>query len=198
MGNRPFEWAKVDGRQNPLRVVARRPVSPGAAILTGSSSLFEWACTYRIANFPLGGPDIRSRSRTPRPSPTSLRPTWVGGSFFVRQDRRSPPSSTLPLRPNTRPHYLRCAPIGASGIRRRDDGLGRYRRLPMPRRQNQHPLASRRPVLRARSMASCSVPNGPCHRLSGRREPFTPLPSLQRLHVALWTRALLVGPSSYT
>ena len=157
-----------------------------------------WACTYRIANFPLGGPDIRSRSRTPRPSPTSLRPTWVGGSFFVRQDRRSPPSSTLPLRPNTRPHYLRCAPIGASGIRRRDDGLGRYRRLPMPRRQNQHPLASRRPVLRARSMASCSVPNGPCHRLSGRREPFTPLPSLQRLHVALWTRALLVGPSSYT
>ena len=132
-----------------------------------------WACTYRIANFPLGGPDIRSRSRTPRPSLTSLRPTWVGGSFFVRQDRRSPPSSTLPLRPNTRPHYLRCAPIGASGIRRRDDGLGRYRRLPMPRRQNKHPLASRRPVLRARSMASCSVPNGPCHRLSGRHEPFT-------------------------
>ena len=75
--------------------------------------------------------------------------------------------------------YLRRAPIGASGIRRRDDGLGRYRRLPIPRRQNQHPWASRRPVLSARSMASRSVPKGPCHRLSGSREPFIPWPSLQ-------------------
>ena len=94
--------------------------------------------------------------------------------------------------------YLRRAPIGASGIRRRDDGLGRYRRLPVPGRQNQHPWASRRPVLSAWSMASRSVPKGPCHRLSGSREPFIPWPSLQRLHLALWTRARLVGSSSYT
>ena len=34
-------------------------MSPGAAILTGSSSLFEWAGAYRTANFSVGGGVVR-------------------------------------------------------------------------------------------------------------------------------------------
>ena len=51
----------------------------GTAILAGSSSLFRWACTYRIANFSLGGLNIGPLGETgyvchsPQFRPTDLR-----------------------------------------------------------------------------------------------------------------------------
>ena len=53
-------------------------------------------------------------------------------------------------------------------------------------------------MLNALSIASCRVGKGPCHRLSVRRDPYLPSPSLQSGQVALWTLTQLVSSSSYT
>ena len=37
----------------------------------------KWACTYRIANFSVGGPNIRSRSGHPGLAHTSLQPVLL-------------------------------------------------------------------------------------------------------------------------
>ena len=65
--------------------------------------------------------------------------------------------------------YLRSAPEKESFTRLRDwnECGARYQRLPVPRRQNQHPLASRWPVLRAQSMASRTVPKEPLASIVG-------------------------------
>ena len=52
----------------------------GTAILAGSSSLFRWACTYRIANFSLGGPDIGKGPAGPWLAPYEPPAHRVGGS----------------------------------------------------------------------------------------------------------------------
>ena len=66
----------------------------------------------------------------------------------------------------------------------------RLRRLPTSLRQNQHPLASARPVLSACAMASPLVSNGPNQRLSRWREP------LQASAIITTATCCLVDPHS--
>ena len=55
-------------------------------------SLISIGASGSIANFSVGGPNIRSRSGHPGLAHTSLQPVGVGGSSVTREDRPDPPS----------------------------------------------------------------------------------------------------------
>ena len=60
---------------------------------------------YRIANFSMGGPDIRSSPGAPGSAPTSLPPVRVGGSSIQSQAAWPPRQRT---QGESGPHYRRC------------------------------------------------------------------------------------------
>ena len=97
----------------------RRPPSTPVA----SSSLFEWACTYRIANFSLGGPAVGNRS----PSSVALRePSSCHGWRLVYD---------LRLRyiiPDPNPHYHLRAPASTRPVTAASPGIPPTRKPARP------------------------------------------------------------------
>ena len=95
---------------------------------------FEWACTYRIANFSLGGPDIGKGPADPGYPPTSLRPTGLearplcqGRSRLSNSGRRRHPlfSTLCPCKDKTGRGCFARALAKPLPVSRRRPGLSR-------------------------------------------------------------------------
>ena len=130
LGSSPVRCAQLDGRQYHLRDV----VGARASARMIGSSLLKWACTYRIANFSLGGPDIGKGPADPGYPPTSLRPTGLearplcqGRSRLSNSGRRRHPlfSTLCPCKDKTGRGCFARALAKPLPVSRRRPGLSR-------------------------------------------------------------------------
>ena len=123
---RPHQAQVPGGRDFQQSTTARR---------TGGSSIpSRWACTYRIANFSLGGPDIGKGPADPGYPPTSLRPTGLearplcqGRSRLSNSGRRRHPlfSTLCPCKDKTGRGCFARALAKPLPVSRRRPGLSR-------------------------------------------------------------------------